>query len=495
MKQDKISDTKRRIDDDIVSVQEYRKKNKGHKKSWMKRTAIGACICLLAAAIGFGGNKLFIDMTGSNNDNNINDKVNNDTEHLISKAVYPEMSPYPDEMSFVNYDDFTAAYNAWNIDRQARLKYSVKITDGLKEFFDKTVEEFLTEEDGKNKVYSPLNVYMALSMLAEVTDTESRQQILELLGAEDIEELRMQVNSLWNSNYCDDKAVTSILANSFWLSENINYNQPVMDILSENYYASSYRGEMGSEDYNKVLQGWLNEQTGGLLEEQVKDVGFDSQTIMALASAIYFQAKWVDSFSENATKEGIFHSWGGDLTCDFMNQSVSDSYYWGDDYTAVAKKLEGSGSMWLILPDEGVSPEAVIQSGEVMDLIMNNDDLENKKFLQINLSMPKFDVTSDTDLKEGLSKLGIIDVFDSSVSDFSPITSEVKGISLSKVEHTARVMADEEGCTATAYTVMMADGAVMPPEEEVDLVLDRPFVFAITSDTGMPLFMGAVNQP
>ena len=56
-------------------------------------------------------------------------------------------------------------------------------------------------------------------------------------------------------------------------------------------------------------------------------------------------------------------------------------------------------------------------------------------------------------------------------------------------------MVDEEGCIAAAYTVMAAAGAAMPPDETVDFVLDRPFVFVITSDSGLPLFAGMVKKP
>lgn len=44
-------------------------------------------------------------------------------------------------------------------------------------------------------------------------------------------------------------------------------------------------------------------------------------------------------------------------------------------------------------------------------------------------------------------------------------------------------------------TVMMMAGAAAPPEEEMDFVLDRPFLFAITGADGLPLFVGVVNRP
>ena len=75
------------------------------------------------------------------------------------------------------------------------------------------------------------------------------------------------------------------------------------------------------------------------------------------------------------------------------------------------------------------------------------------------------------------------------------MTRDTDEIFLSQAKHAARVSIDEEGCTAAAYTVMAACGAAAPPEEEIDFVLDRPFLFVITGPSGTPLFTGIVNRP
>ena len=66
---------------------------------------------------------------------------------------------------------------------------------------------------------------------------------------------------------------------------------------------------------------------------------------------------------------------------------------------------------------------------------------------------------------------------------------------LDRVDHAARVAIDETGVTAAAYTVMLMCGAGMPPAEQMDFVLDRPFLFVIASRDNLPLFAGIVNQP
>ena len=56
------------------------------------------------------------------------------------------------------------------------------------------------------------------------------------------------------------------------------------------------------------------------------------------------------------------------------------------------------------------------------------------------------------------------------------------------------VQIDEEGVKAAAYIELPGAGAAAPPEEIVDFVLDRPFLFVIENDN-IPLFAGCVNNP
>ena len=421
-------------------------------------------------------------------------------KYQLAAAQYPQMAQYPDESKFIKLDGdfdsegFSEVFDAWQTDRRKQLDQSKEYTDALDSYLRALIPQLLTDGTGENKACSPINIYMALAMLAEITDGESRAQLLALLGSSDLDALRAEAAAVWNANYCDDGAVTSILASSLWLSDQINFKQETMDALAQYYYASSFRGEMGSAAFDRALQEWINQQTGGLLEEQASGLTMDKETILALATTIYFRAKWDGEFSEERTSPDTFHARSGDMTCDFMHQGGTNTYYWSDRFSAVAKRLENSGAMWFLLPDEGVTPEELLADEATLDFLLSGGESAESKYLIVNLSVPKFDIASDLDLTESLKKMGIADVFDPAVSDFSPMTDDTEAY-LSQAKHAARVAIDEEGVTAAAYTVMMMGGAGAPPEEEVDFVLDRPFVFAITGVDGLPLFVGVVHQP
>ena len=415
----------------------------------------------------------------------------------LAEAVYPETVPYADWDSYYNENIFDsqgydAAYTAWREVNNERQNQPEGYRENMTDFYEATMRELLSSTQ-ENLVYSPLNLYIALGMLAETTDGNSRAQILRLLGVNDITSLRAKTKALWRANYQDDGRTTSVLANSLWLSSDISYNKATLEHLAEDYLASTFYGQMGSADYNHALQAWVNTQTGGLLEKEASALEMDSDTVAALVSTIYFQAAWQSKFYR--TERGTFHGVTSDAECDFMKQKDIGAIYTGSNFSATAHFLNGSGAMWFILPDAGCTPAELLSGSELAAFLSAPSEWEDYTCAEINLSVPKFDVTSDIDLIEKLRALGITDVLDSSVSNFTPLTTDFDYLFLSSAQHAARVTIDEEGCTAAAYTFLeMKDESAPIIDISRDFIVDRPFLFAITSDDGSLLFVGVVNQ-
>ena len=371
----------------------------------------------------------------------------------------------------------------------------VEAKNELLSFSTKTMTQLLKENDHENRVFSPINIYIALGMLAETTAGNTRQQILDLLGVSSIEDVRILMKGLYNNTYYDED-LKSVLASSIWLRDDTNYNQDTMDSLAENYYASSFSGEMGSPDYSEAFRTWLDEQTDGLLKEQIGDMEFKKETLVTLATTVCFCAKWGQEFIKDYTDEGIFHAAAGDVQCDFMHQSTTGPCYRGDKFRAVMKWFYPAlGNMMFILPDEGVSVYDMLEDEQVLDFIDKGFDYEQSKSVIINMTMPKFDISSKKDIVEDLKELGVTDAFDKMNADFSPLTDETDNIYLSKVEHGVRVAADEEGVKAAAFTVETIEMGALIPDETVDFVLDRPFMFVIRLGDGLPMFIGIVENP
>ena len=371
----------------------------------------------------------------------------------------------------------------------------------LTDFFSQSMEQTLSGSD-ENQTYSPINLYMALCLMAETSD--SNEQILSLLNADSREDLRQQANLIWNASY-NDKGDQALLANSVWLDKGLAYNHEVMDTLAESYYTDVYNGNLQSRRIGDEIKSWLNSNTGNMLKSDVDRLDVDDLTVMLLYSTVFFKAKWVESveFNKSMNTDGKFHAPGGDVECTYMNKKeMQTHYYWAEDFGAVGLSMKDGSRMWLLLPDEDKTTDDVLSASELSDMLFSyhsGEEYANQKYVKVNLKLPKFDIKAGGDLKEDLQAMGVTDVFNPETADFDRTLYSHKDFEnfspyISAVNQATRVAIDEKGVTAASYVELPTAGAAEPPEEIIDFILDRPFLFVITSN-GIPLFAGTVNQP
>ncbi len=368
---------------------------------------------------------------------------------------------------------------------------------GLNPYLTAAIPALLEQEGEMNILCSPLNIYMALAMLAQVTAGETRAQVLAALASPGVEELRLQASRLWQASYHDGEQVKRILASSLWLNEDLTYDRQTVDTLVADYYASVYQGRMGSDSLNASYRRWMNDNTGGLLEEQIDNMKLDQDLCCAIAATVYYRSAWEDAFSEHGTRDESFYGPAGAVQVPMMHRTEFGDYYWGERFSAVSKDLD-EGQMWFILPDEGVTPARLLQDPQALQFLINYRSLpeENHRYMKIQLTVPRYDVENQLDLRPVLTKLGITHAFDPWQADFSALLPEDRAF-VGSVTHGVRVIVNEKQVEAAAYTEVMApEAAPQPPEaEEVIFTLDRPFLFVITGAQSLPLFVGIVNQP
>ena len=418
------------------------------------------------------------------------------TANAIALPEDARIMEHPDLDDYKDRESYMADVELWKAETDHRRTTRENAAISLSQFFTEGSAEFLASHNNDNALWSPINAYIGLSMLAEITDGDSRKEILDLFGVSDIETLRSQVSAIWESVYEDDGNEICTLANSLWLEDGLDYNQDAMNNLAYHYYASVYQCDIGSDSANKSIGNWLNKNTGGMLKDRTDKLDLSPDTILALYSTLFYQAKWSDEFNSKNNTNNIFHGVNGDTNVTYMNKKLCQmNYYWHDDYSAVALSLKNGSTMWFILPDEGKTTAAVLNGGaygEMISLGDGEDGWQNKKYMKVNLSVPKFDVSSTVNLKDGLGRMGVTKVFDMESSDFTAITSD-SPVYISAVNQSARVEIDEKGVKAATYIEIPGCGSAMPPEEIIDFVLDRPFIFVI-SKGNLPLFTGVVNN-
>lgn len=411
--------------------------------------------------------------------------------YAVAKADYPELSPYP----YYEDDYDEEAVTAWEKGQEQLAVDGGSYGQSYQAFLEEDISKVISEtfEEGENGVLSPLSIYLATSMLAEVTAGNSQKQLLDLLKTGTIEDLRENAKNLWLTNYQDDGRYTSLLANSIWTREGSNYNQETLQRITDNYYASIFSGDTTDPAYSQALRDWINENTGGLLNEQAEGIELKPETVMALVSTIYFNANWSNIFYEENTEDKEFHAEDQTVTVPFMHETnPSASYLQAEKFTATGKSLESMGQMWFILPNEGVDAKALLADPSIYKVGSHDQETKTAK---VNLALPKFDVDFSAGLIDSLEHLGVTDIFDPALSDFSPM-GDFDELIVSEFTHAARTKVDELGVEAAAFTFIAVAETSMPLElEQVDFILDRPFIFLLTNREGLITFVGLVNNP
>ena len=480
MKKEELFETMGNLDPGMV--EKAGKYQRSRRAAWKKWTATAACAVIIGGAV-LGVTTWRNGREGS--------AVRYPSGVTTVLAAYPaSVERTMDAQKFMESD---AHWDWWDSYRELTAK-SAELQSGMDAYYQNLMKQMLVSED-ENTVCSPINLYIAFAMLAETSDGNTRQQILDMLGAQDMDTLRKNISSLWKSNYADTPALKSVLANSLWLDGEETYNDTTLQRLAEQYYASTFRGTPGSEEMNQALRTWTDDNTGGLLKEYTENMAIAPETVFELVSTIYYKAMWRENFWEVNTEKETFHGAAGDTTVDMMKKTEGMDVYQGEHFRAVSLSLQDSGSMYFLLPDENTDVNELVSDPDLMKVIRRDESSDNWYSPMVNLSVPKFKVSEKTDLIETVRALGVTDALDADLADFSPLTGDKENLYLSKADHAAMLEIDENGVTGAAYTELgISETAAEIPDDEIDFVLDRPFLFLVTGQDGSLLFSGVVRN-
>ena len=399
-------------------------------------------------------------------------------QSLFSRKVKPEAEPvYPKSIGFDDYEGRFAL----------RDQYSVEDTlwDSIDAFSARSASLALGGSED-NALFSPVSLWFALALCAESAEGDTRAALLDALGLSG--EAAQSAKAVYNNLYKDNKIGKLKLSTSLWVNEQFPVKQDFLDLAAENFYAHSYRCNFSDAATGKAMGNWLDEATGGLLGGQ--PLPTDPATLMTLFSAIHYSDQWTDEFNKDKNTTGDFHNADGTTSqAEYMHRTYgSHGWKYGDGWLSTSLSLKNGGSMYLILPDEGVTPGELLADTDTLAEILSSE--AEGGWGEVVIQVPKFEVSDSLNLKPVLEGLGAGIVFDYEQADFSNLSEAALGLSSVKQEATLSI--DEKGVTAAAYTQIDYAGAA-PPDGRAELILNRPFLFAVITN-GVPLFVGAVNQ-
>ena len=403
-----------------------------------------------------------------------------DTQSTPSATgVQPDVAPvYP--VGYAHED-----YDAWRkiMDENPTEESFIA---AIRAFSSRTASTVLSKtQDNAN--FSPLSLYYALALAGTGAAGETQREMLALLGVQDAETLSIQCGNLFRQLYADNSVTQLRLANSLWLDPSYGWKDAFLQNAADQFYASAYRVDFSSPAAGEAMGRWIAEQTQGTLSPTFPTS--DNQ-ILSILNTVYFYDEWNDRFDASRTAPDTFTlADGSTVQCDFMNMTyASHSFTRGEHYTASALGLKGRGSMLFVLPDEGVEVDALLSDPDTLSAILTN---QGGGMGEVEFQVPKFSYNSQFDLADALQSLGVQAAF-SDQADFSNLTDGDAFIS--SVQQQTHIAINENGVEASAFTEIALAGAALPTDR-AEMRLTRPFLYAIVSSAGVPLFVGVCRNP
>ncbi len=344
--------------------------------------------------------------------------------------------------------------------------------------------------ENENLFFSPLSVYLALSIALEGAKNDTKTEFEKAMHISD-KNTHFDVLYLIQDIAAREDTLSFLnIANSLWIPKNYKIEQDFQNTIKEEEYSAEVRefDNTKLEEAAADINNWVSDKTNKLIEKIVTPDNLSSTSVL-IANAIYFFGKWAKDFDENLTKPDDFYAITKEKqSIDFMNKTAFFKYYEKSNFQFVSIPYAGHDkSFCIILPKKkyGISK---------LDKKITRLNLENifeKAYKKnINLSIPKFDLSTEYSLTEPLKELGIQKAFNQN-ANFSGITRNEK-LQIGKVKHKAFITLDEkktEAAAATIITITATSGGRYA--KPISFKADHPFIFfIIDNQTQAIIFMG-----
>ena len=204
-----------------------------------------------------------------------------------------------------------------------------------------------------------------------------------------------------------------------------------------------------------------------------------------------FDAKWETKYEKKDIREKLFTNYDKSQATTQMMYSEESIYLSDKGVQGFAKNYSGGQySFVALLPEEDkdIYEYAASLTGNAWQSLW-----ENKTTDSVQVSIPEFSYDRQRSLIGVLSKLGMTDMFDETLADFSGLAPH-DSLYCSEVNQKVFIQVDRNGTKAAAITWAGMNKSSAMIEDQKTVYLDRPFLYAIAdNNTGLPLFLGIIT--
>ena len=374
--------------------------------------------------------------------------------------------------------------------------------NSLREFAIDFIQETYKEEMYENPVFSPMSISTCYSMAVDAATGKTKEELDDLIHFNDASFNRLEEvkNALLKTAINDSENDTYLnLSQSVWIDRpdaNAVQND-YLKILEDYYFAEAYGGvlsQMADE-----FAAWINSKTNNYLN--VKGQDFEEMlatAILVLVNTLYLKASWVTAFEEAANTEWYFSNYDSTTSkATFMVGCVEEGYYYkADNYKITSIPFRDGLEFRVLLPNSNVSSDSVLNDrtalSNLLTLSLNEESRDANGYViknSLTYMLPQFKVRTKYNLVDMFRAMGAPTPFNSGTAEFPQIDPAAF---IASSIHEVGFEINNKGGEGAAYTIIAFGKGGGPSGTE--FTFDHPFAYAVTTEDGIPLFMGKVTK-
>lgn len=368
------------------------------------------------------------------------------------------------------------------------------LASSLRAFGLELLQKESARKPKQNVFISPLSVFLALAMIkngaAGVTERAMRRT-LALPSYPSDAAINDAIFSMMRSLQ-SQVGVDLAIANALWADVRFTFPQEFVRLSESIYEAPVCALDFTQPSAAFAINEWISQRTRGNIRGIVSAPDLKDARVL-VTNAVYFKGNFSEPFLKEMTKRRAFYVVDGqEKLVPMMQGQLRGSYRSGNKFEAAALRYRGSTiALFVLLPEKGTRPEEMMTVEGLKELLVEHSSID------VDLSLPRFNIEFATQLKESLEQMGMGIAFKHLEADFSPMNGQE--FFISEVAHKTKLEVDEEGTIAAAATAAMEclGSSVEPVRRRLKtLVINRPYsILLADTATGVVLFAGAIYEP
>jgi serpin B len=354
----------------------------------------------------------------------------------------------------------------------------------------------LRTQDG-NLFLSPYSISTALSMTYAGARRKTADEMAETLhfdlAPRDLHRAMGALIKQVNGDGDKKRGYQLITANALWGQKDYPFNPDFLKLNKDDYGAGMKEVDFigNTEAARQTINAWVEKETRDKIKELFKPGILDRDSRLVLTNAIYFKGDWASRFKKDRTRDFHFHMSASKIVkAPLMNQTGDFKYHDAGTFQILEMPYVGKEVTMVVLLPKKVDGLADLEKNLTADNLAGW--LGKLGTQEVQVTLPKFNVTAEFSLKETLAAMGMPTAF-SDRADFTGIATK-EGLFISAVVHKAFVDVNEEGTEAAAATgvgVSTLSARIIP-----EFKADHPFLFLIRDTrSGSILFLGRLVEP